>query len=184
MRDRRAASRAPMKEGVTWKKPGPPLTPVPITHACLRAMTMSTTRHTTYLPGLCMKFLHHIESLPHRGYLSARAGTMATTRPTISAPDNQPRPDRGTSESHRPGRRPRQYRFTAGQRCPSYRRTIFDTKFETLMCRLLRDSVQICSRLVDLVVSVGRHGGGRHRLTLAGERLIGLVADGRAARGE
>ncbi len=35
----------------------------------------------------------HIESIPHRGYSSARAGTMATTRPTISAPDDQPRPE-------------------------------------------------------------------------------------------
>ena len=33
----------------------------------------------------------HIESIPHRGYTSARAGTLATTRPTISVPDDQPR---------------------------------------------------------------------------------------------
>ena len=29
---------------------------------------------------------------------------------------------------------------------------------------------EFCSGLVDLVVGVGRHGGGRHRLALAGER--------------
>ena len=97
-RDRRAASRAPLKEGVTWKRPSPLATPV-LTHACLRAMTMSTTRHTTCLLGRCMKLLHHIESIPHRGYMSARAGTMATTRPTISALDNPARLDRGMSES-------------------------------------------------------------------------------------
>ncbi len=91
--DRPAASRAPMKEGVTWKRTGPPATPVPITHASPRATTMSTTRHTTCRPGRCMKLQHHIESIPHRGYSSARAGTMATTRPTISAPDDQPRPE-------------------------------------------------------------------------------------------
>ena len=31
--------------------------------------------------------------------------------------------------------------------------------------------------LVDLVVCVGRHGGGGHRLTLAGERFVGLNAE-------
>ena len=40
---------------------------------------------------------------------------------------------------------------------------------------LLRDSVQFCSSLVDLVVCVGGHGRGAHRLALAGERLVGLV---------
>ena len=40
----------------------------------------------------------------------------------------------------------------------------------------LRDGVQFCSGLVDLVVCVRRHGGGGHRLTLAGERVVGLVA--------
>src|SRR4051794_9733196 len=38
---------------------------------------------------------------------------MATTRPTISAPDNPPRPDRGMSESHRPGP-------AAGHRLPPF----------------------------------------------------------------
>jgi hypothetical protein len=42
---------------------------------------------------------------------------------------------------------------------------------------LFRDRVQFCSRLVDLVVGVGRDGGGGHRLTLAGERFVGLVAE-------
>jgi hypothetical protein len=49
--------------------------------------------------------------------------------------------------------------------------------FETLICRLFRDGVQFCSGLVDLLVRVGRHGGGGHRLTLAGERFVGLVAE-------
>src|ERR1700754_4958553 len=31
--------------------------------------------------------------------------------------------------------------------------------------------------LVDLVVGVRRHGGGGHRLALAGERLVGLIAE-------
>ena len=34
---------------------------------------------------------------------------------------------------------------------------------------LFRDVVEFCSGLVDLVVGVGRHGGGGHRLTLAGK---------------
>jgi hypothetical protein len=40
------------------------------------------------------------------------------------------------------------------------------------------------SGLVDLVVGVGRHGGGGHRLTLAGERFIGLVAEDVAQVGD
>ena len=48
---------------------------------------------------------------------------------------------------------------------------------ETLVIRLFRDGVQFCSGLVDLVVCVGRHLGGGHRLTLAGERFVGLVAE-------
>ena len=32
-------------------------------------------------------------------------------------------------------------------------------------------------RLVDLVVWVGRHGGGSHFLALAGERFVSLVAE-------
>ena len=36
---------------------------------------------------------------------------------------------------------------------------------------------QFCSGLVDLVVCVRHHRGGRHRLTLAGERFVGLVAE-------
>ncbi len=46
-----------------------------------------------------------------------------------------------------------------------------------LECGLFRDGVQFCSGLVDLVVGVGRHGGGGHRLALAGERFVGLVAE-------
>ena len=40
---------------------------------------------------------------------------------------------------------------------------------ETLIGRLFRDGVQFCSGLVDLVVCVGRHGCGGHRLALAGK---------------
>ena len=36
---------------------------------------------------------------------------------------------------------------------------------------------EFCSGLVDLVVCVGRHFGGGHRLALAGERFVGLVAE-------
>ena len=49
--------------------------------------------------------------------------------------------------------------------------------FETLECRLFRDGVQFCSGLVDLVVCVCHHGGGGHRLTLAGERFVDLVGE-------
>jgi hypothetical protein len=38
---------------------------------------------------------------------------------------------------------------------------------------LLRDRVQFCSGLVDLVECVRRHGSGRHRLTFPGERFVG-----------
>jgi hypothetical protein len=34
-----------------------------------------------------------------------------------------------------------------------------------------------CSGLVDLVVCVGCHGGGGHRLALAGERFVGRLAE-------
>jgi hypothetical protein len=43
---------------------------------------------------------------------------------------------------------------------------------------------QFCSGLVDLVVGVGHHGGGGHRLTLAGERFVGLVAEDVAEVGD
>jgi hypothetical protein len=43
---------------------------------------------------------------------------------------------------------------------------------------------EFCSGLVDLVVCVGRHGGGGHRLTLAGERFVGLVAEDIAEVGD
>ena len=51
------------------------------------------------------------------------------------------------------------------------------SKDERLISRLFRDGVQFCSGLVDLVVGVGRHGGGGHRLTFAGERFVGRVAE-------
>ena len=43
---------------------------------------------------------------------------------------------------------------------------------------------EFCSGLVDLVVGVGRHGGGGHRLTLAGERFVGLLAEDVAEVGD
>jgi hypothetical protein len=51
--------------------------------------------------------------------------------------------------------------------------------FETLVMSSIsrRRSDQICSRLVDSVVWVGGQGGGGHRLTLSGERIIGLIAE-------
>ena len=49
---------------------------------------------------------------------------------------------------------------------------------------LFRDGGQLCSGLVDLVVGVGRHLGGSHPLALAGERLIGLVAEDIAEVGD
>ena len=45
------------------------------------------------------------------------------------------------------------------------------------LIRVSRDSVQFCSGLVDLVICVGRHGGGGHCLALAGKRFVGLVAE-------
>ena len=36
---------------------------------------------------------------------------------------------------------------------------------------------EFCSGLVDLVVCVGRHRGGGHRFTLAGERFVGRLAE-------
>ena len=48
---------------------------------------------------------------------------------------------------------------------------------ERLECGLFRDDIQFCSGLVDLVVRVVRHGGGRHRLALAGERLVGRLTE-------
>ena len=52
------------------------------------------------------------------------------------------------------------------------------------MWGLFRDGVQFCSGLVDLVVCVGRHGGGGHRFALAGERFVGLVAEDVAEVGD
>jgi hypothetical protein len=42
--------------------------------------------------------------------------------------------------------------------------------------RSIRDNVQFCSGLVDLVQGVGRYHGGCHRLAFAGKRFVGLVA--------
>ena len=55
---------------------------------------------------------------------------------------------------------------------------------ECRRCALFRDSVQFCSGLVDLVVCVGHHRGGGHRLALAGERFVGLVAEDIAEVGD
>jgi hypothetical protein len=55
---------------------------------------------------------------------------------------------------------------------------------ETLISRLFRDCVQFCSGLVDLAVYVGHYGGSAHRLTLAGERFVGLVAEDIAQVGD
>ena len=57
----------------------------------------------------------------------------------------------------------------------------------TLRCLetgLFRDGVQFCSGLVYLVVGVRHHGSGGHRLTLAGERFVGLVAEDVAEVGD
>jgi hypothetical protein len=43
---------------------------------------------------------------------------------------------------------------------------------------------EFCSGLVDLVACVGRHGGGGRRLTLAGERFVGVVAEDFAEVGD
>src|SRR5208282_4980733 len=49
---------------------------------------------------------------------------------------------------------------------------------------LCRDRFQFCSGLVDLVVCVGDHGGGGHRLTLAGERFVSRLAEDFAEVGD
>jgi hypothetical protein len=43
---------------------------------------------------------------------------------------------------------------------------------------------EFCSGLVDLVVCVRGHGGGGHRLALAGERLVGRLAEDIAEVGD
>ena len=58
------------------------------------------------------------------------------------------------------------------------------TRLRCLVCGLLRDSVQFCSGLVDLVVGVRHHPGGGHRLALAGERFVGLVVEDIAQVGD
>jgi aminoglycoside phosphotransferase (APT) family kinase protein len=46
------------------------------------------------------------------------------------------------------------------------------------------ESAGIGERLVDLVVCVAGHGGGRHRLALVGERFVDLVAEDIAQVGD
>src|ERR1700733_3175324 len=82
-----------------------------------------------------------------------------------------PTPTRRGELSHRPGARSPDKR---GLRPISASRS----------CRLFRDCVQCCSGLVDLVVCVGNHGGGGHRLTLVGERFVSLVAEHIAQMGD
>ena len=53
-----------------------------------------------------------------------------------------------------------------------------------LRCGLFPDGVQFCSGLVDLVVGVGHHRGGGHRLALAGERFVGRLAEDIAEVGD
>ena len=84
----------------------------------------------------------------------------------------------------RPQCRPRQYRVTAGQRCPSYRRATSTRTFEILVCRLFRDRVQFCSGLVDLIECVGCHGGVGHAFPGAGEGFVGLVVENVAQVGD
>ena len=50
-------------------------------------------------------------------------------------------------------------------------------RLDNFIENLFRDGFQFCSGLVDLVVGVGHHGGGSHRLTFAGERFVDLVAE-------
>ena len=52
------------------------------------------------------------------------------------------------------------------------------------MSSISRRHSVLCSGLVDLVVGVGHHRGGGHRLTLAGERFVGLVAEDFAEVGD
>ena len=51
------------------------------------------------------------------------------------------------------------------------------TNFRDSRNSLIRDGVQFCSGLVDLVVCVGDDGCLGHRLTLTGERFVGLMAE-------
>ena len=62
--------------------------------------------------------------------------------------------------------------------------TTLTRTFETLVCRLFQDSVQFRSGLVDLVVGVGRHGGGGHRFTLTREGFVGLTTQHLAQVGD
>ena len=52
-----------------------------------------------------------------------------------------------------------------------------DTDFRDSHISSISRRPSVCSRLVDLVVCVGRHRGGGHRSARAGERFVGLVAE-------
>ena len=75
-------------------------------------------------------------------------------------------------------------RHSAGSKLSAAFMVISTQSFETLECRLFRDGVQLCTGLVDLVVCIRHHGGGTHRLALAGERFVGLVAEDVAEVGD
>jgi hypothetical protein len=57
-------------------------------------------------------------------------------------------------------------------------------RLDNFIENLFRDCVEFCSGPADLVVCVGRHGGGGHRPALAGERFVGLVAEDIAEMGD
>jgi hypothetical protein len=50
-------------------------------------------------------------------------------------------------------------------------------KGDDIKCGLFRDSIQFCLGLVDLVVCVGHHCGGGHRLAVVDKRFEGRVAE-------
>ena len=52
-----------------------------------------------------------------------------------------------------------------------------EKNFRDSHIRLFRDSLQLCSGLVDLVIGVCRHVGGGHRLALMGKRIVSLVTE-------
>ena len=59
-----------------------------------------------------------------------------------------------------------------------------DSADECLIRVYFETAFSSVSGLVDLVVCVRRHGGGGHRLTLAGERFVGRVAEDIAQVGD
>jgi hypothetical protein len=60
----------------------------------------------------------------------------------------------------------------------AFARLVDDALASIRVAHEIRQLFEFCSGLVDLVVCVRRHGSGGHRLTLAGDRLVGqaLVA--------